>query len=1370
MRKVSLLVAASLLVAGFCLAGNQRWKEEFFKTDPQKLLAAAGEMSIPGDAGVYVLLDERRVTFDGQGRRTIQERMVYKIVKASSVEAWSVVERLWSPWYEQKPSMRARVITQDGLEHMLDPATIDDAPAVDVYEDVFSDQRVSQAPLPAVAAGAIIEEEIVTREDKPLYSGGVVEPFAFGKGVPVLTARLVIEAPAAIPIRYAVRLLSNVEPKREESDGAVRITFEAGPLDAIKMRPAYLPPDAPRWPEVLYATGKSWKDIAASYSELVNEQINASDITKTVTQVIAGAKERHQILDRLLAYINTEIRYTGVEFGDASLVPRAPAETLQRKYGDCKDKATLLVAMLRDAGFTAEIALLRAGPSTDVTPDLPGVGMFNHAIVFVPGQTPVWIDPTDKSSPVGVLPLDDQQRYALIADSSTEGLIKTPSRQSSDNGISQKREFLLNESGGARLIETTRTWGSIESAKRSSYDGTDPKDVQKWMEGYAKAEYLAGKVEKYDHSDPKDLTRPFEVRMEASGVRRGFTDDAQAGVAVFLSRVEDYLPSELIKDEKDEDEASDEQPKEPRKEDYYLPQPYTYELNYHIVPPPGYSPLPLPESKVDQLGPAQLTKAFKAQPDGSVDLTLHFDTVKSTYTADEGRALHEAVLELHKSDPLMIRFESTGMSHLSAGRIRESLEEFRRLSELHPKEGRHHAQAALALLAGALGESARLETKTATLLEPNSAYSHRVAGWVLQHDLLGRRFLKGFDRPAAIAEYRKALELDPDDTVAHVDLAILLEHNDRGIRYAEGASLPEAVEEYRKVEKKIAGTQFEANLPIAMMWARQFEPLKQWARKSSSVIRDQMLLVAIACTEGEAAALREARQISEPERRRTALTAAGAQLMQMRIYDKSVALLEEAAQGSTNAAALRKLIDVLHKIKPFETLTFSESDPASFVRKFTILSVQLTDGGSTDEFVRMMPKETRETLTGDWLKSFARAFRNAKNSVPGAALLSTKVLLDLGLAISTIDVDGTAQTGYRVRVDAGDRRSVFYLVVEDGACKLLVVREDPSLAGAQILKLVNAGDLKSAQQWLDWLRDDAASPIMDDPLSGPLLSRFWKKGTQGTADELRLAAAALLAKSPKADLAIPILQAARKSTPADIGKIDIALVIALTSLKKFPEALEIANQLEAQYPESSSLFLNRAFLNTRLSRWKDLRQLGDDRMKLLPEDPLAIRILIGVALNEGDYATIAQLYSKIFASGKETPVDHNDVAWYALFKNPLTPDDLAKAIEEARKSVEEAAASSNRHTLATLYAEAGDTAEALQVLYQSLEDDEPQSHHWYVIGRLAEQYGVTNAAITAYRKVERPAPPEPVEGSTYMLAQRRLAQLHAAPTSKRGTP
>ena len=315
----------------------------------------------------------------------------------------------------------------DGTVHILDAKTITDSPAKESADHVFSDRRVLRAPLPAVAPGSLVEEELVSTESAPLFGAGTVERFYFGSSVPVQHTRLILDAPATLPLRYDIRLLPDLKPQRSETGGRVRITFDHGPMEALDDAEANLPSDLPAYPSVivfqwiLVAPGSRgiWKDCRQTDigcgPEVARRQ--ARSRAKVLRDEKAGA---------ILAYLDREVRYTGVEFGESALVPHSPSETLARKYGDCKDKASLLVAMLRVANIPAYIALLHAGSREDVVPDLPGMGMFDHAIVYVPGTPDLWIDATDEYARLGEIPDADQGRLALIARTGSSALLRTP--------------------------------------------------------------------------------------------------------------------------------------------------------------------------------------------------------------------------------------------------------------------------------------------------------------------------------------------------------------------------------------------------------------------------------------------------------------------------------------------------------------------------------------------------------------------------------------------------------------------------------------------------------------------------------------------------------------------------------------------------------------------------------------------------------------------------------------------------------------------------------------------------------------------------------------------------------------------------------
>src|SRR4029453_13812941 len=121
------------------------------------------------------------------------------------------------------------------------------------------------------------------------------------------------------------------------------------------------------------------------------------------------------------------------------------------------DKSTLLVAALRASGIEAYLALLSAGDDQDVSPDLPGIGIFDHAIVYVPGAQDLWIDATAEYTRVGTLPSSDTDRLALVIRAGEKTLTRTPAMKSSDNRPGETRDGFLSEYGPARGGRTPQT-------------------------------------------------------------------------------------------------------------------------------------------------------------------------------------------------------------------------------------------------------------------------------------------------------------------------------------------------------------------------------------------------------------------------------------------------------------------------------------------------------------------------------------------------------------------------------------------------------------------------------------------------------------------------------------------------------------------------------------------------------------------------------------------------------------------------------------------------------------------------------------------------------------------------------------------------
>src|SRR5436853_631813 len=234
---------------------------------------ARAAAKVQGEDDVVVLLMEVSYTFDEAGRETYSQRLVYRIVNANAHESWSTVEESWEPWHQALPEIRARVITPDGAEHPLDPSTLSESSATRDAPDMFDDGRVLRAPLPATRPGAVVEQQVTVRDTAPFFDGGVVRLHSLDPGMPVRHARLILEAPAAAPLRWVARGLPGISPREDIAAGRRRLTFEARDLEPGDDPEPGLPPEVPRSAYVAFSTGSSWADLARRYSAIVDRAL-----------------------------------------------------------------------------------------------------------------------------------------------------------------------------------------------------------------------------------------------------------------------------------------------------------------------------------------------------------------------------------------------------------------------------------------------------------------------------------------------------------------------------------------------------------------------------------------------------------------------------------------------------------------------------------------------------------------------------------------------------------------------------------------------------------------------------------------------------------------------------------------------------------------------------------------------------------------------------------------------------------------------------------------------------------------------------------------------------------------------------------------
>ena len=1344
------------------------WAMPHFSIDAKTLYQTASIVAQPETANVAILEDDESYSFDADGRSVHTEYVIYKILTQKGAEGWDSVSVDWEPWHQERPSIKVRVINRDLSVHWLDPSQITEEPARSGEYKMYSDGKMLRAPFPSIAPGAVVEEEFITRETAPFFAQGRVGRIYFGReAVPVAHSIAELDAPASLPLKTDTVLLDDLKPQRTDADGRVKLVFEKARIDGLAPPEPNLPPEVSRYPIVEFSTGVSWQAIAAEYGKIVDQRANLAVVQPIVDKLVEGKVSTADKEAAILNYIDREIRYTGIEFDEAAIIPHDLTEILAHKYGDCKDKATLLVTMLRAAGIPAYVALLNAGSRLDVPTDLPGMGLFDHAIVYVPGAQEPWIDATDPWARLGQLPDADQGRQALIARPETTALVRTYESASKDNVLLETRELTLAENGPATVKEITQPEGVFEGEYRDFYADKPDTDTREGLSAYIKSQYLSDKLTTVDRTDPADLSKPFALTLACDKAKRGYTDLNSAVAAIRVESLFQNLPGELQRRDDSDDKNKDDngKPKTPRTADWELAEPFTAEWNYRVIPPQGFVAKPLPPDAKIALGPAQLTEQFKLDKDGAVLAHLTFDTVKRRYTVAEATALRNKVAEIANGPAILINFEPKAEVLLRAGDVKGALASYRSLIALHPNEAVHHLQVAQVLLDAGMGEAARSEARLAVKLEPNSALAEKTLAQILKQDLVGRSMRAGSDLEGAAEAYRAAIKLDPDDHGTQGDLAILYEYDSVGRRYSSQAKLKDAIAEYQSLgQQKLAELGLANNLAFALFYGGEFAEALKAARDLNPEPR-ALIAASVAMIDGSKAGLAEAnKSATDDSSYRETARVAGEMLMNIRQYQMASDFLSAGASGD-NAAQTMGLANLLRTARRHEDIHF-DNTPQDLVKHVFLLSLdpnltldkmmQLESRNAIAVMKKEEPDELKKALeTGE--KMNMQLARNGS---------SLDVTLDILLQAFDPKVDGSDATAYRVKVQIpGESTSTFFVVKEDGQYKLLDTGQKPNSIALEMLDRIRTGDLQGAKVLLNWLREDQHLEGGDDPLGGPVFPRFWIKGEAANAERMKLAAAAILAGTkPTAPEGIQMLLAARKAAISEREKtnIELALATGYEQEENYRGLYEVSSALLKDIPESKSAFQSTVGALVALGRFDEAVALADQRLNLLENDTDALMAKMRIEVARGNYEAARGWAQKLADQGQGGADVLNSMAWFSLFTGKVTQTDITTAIKATQMSKDNAAI---LHTLACLYAEVGQTTDAHDLLLRGMDElnlVEPDDDYWYAFGRIAEQDGERDIAIADYKKVKRPKQSIAIPSSSYLLAQRRLKALGSA--------
>ena len=439
----------------------------------------------PVDTEAIVLYDEGRtsVTRDGEIRSSF--RLAYKILTPAGLDlAW---RRLTFDGETRISGLKAWNLKSGGIVHEV---TQKDAVESQMFSGVFfSDNKSLLLTAPQVEVDSIVGFQW-ERRHRPY----ILQDFWWFQGTyPVLRSRFILDLPDNWRFDSLMRNHAEIAPRASEGN---RWMWELKDLPGIPQETDMPPiPTLAAQLAVSYFPVKemkkgqsfeSWNDVAGWFGGLMAPRATPTpDILRVAREI--GSEEA------IAAYVQQQIRYVAVEIGIGGYQPHQAAEIFRNKYGDCKDKVTLLRTLSRGIGQEVYPVLIHTRQGV-VDADFPSPLSFNHVIAAIPageggvsGQAILdhselgrllLFDPTDSRTPFGQLPDALQGTTGLLVVAGTGHVIQTPIAPSIRNRSMRDGVFQLSGEGVLAGDVRELYWGVPARRERSYFQG---KAHDRWM-------------------------------------------------------------------------------------------------------------------------------------------------------------------------------------------------------------------------------------------------------------------------------------------------------------------------------------------------------------------------------------------------------------------------------------------------------------------------------------------------------------------------------------------------------------------------------------------------------------------------------------------------------------------------------------------------------------------------------------------------------------------------------------------------------------------------------------------------------------------------------------------------------------------------
>jgi hypothetical protein len=440
-----------------------------------KYLVAADQVVLTGRQPVW----HRQVTYliaeehglEDAGQISLAYQPAYQHIEIHALDVWRGDQHI-----DRRSTSRIDVLRR---EEELESGILDGSLTVNI---TLSDLRV----------GDRVSYRYSVVGYNPVFGGGYYDSYTARFSVPLGLRLISFIYPKSMQLRWKAPS-EGFDVNTLERNGTRILEARANNLKSLVEEDGtpstYFP-----YGRVEVSTADGWADVAAWATPLYPRGFkNRSTVDLLVRQLKLDPRDQMGSALRATAFVQGEVRYTGLDMGQNSHAPNVPEITLERRFGDCKDKTVLLIALLGEVGIHADPVLVHTEHREAVRTRLPSPLAFDHVIVRakVAGQD-IWIDPTlERERGEFATRRSLPYRYGLPVHAGTTALVRIPEPEPSAPQVDVAQAIMFSvekENASAEFDISTAYRQSFADSVRSNFSSDGAEEIGKsylnYMQGY----------------------------------------------------------------------------------------------------------------------------------------------------------------------------------------------------------------------------------------------------------------------------------------------------------------------------------------------------------------------------------------------------------------------------------------------------------------------------------------------------------------------------------------------------------------------------------------------------------------------------------------------------------------------------------------------------------------------------------------------------------------------------------------------------------------------------------------------------------------------------------------------------------------------